>query len=148
MNLTYYIQFNNCNLEEIVTILKVCDKDFMPNLSSRVSIRQYSKKILRHAQTISMRHDGLLIGLLAIYCNDVKNNKAYITSVCLLNKYRGIGLSKKLISEAFSLAKGMNFNTIEIEVGKANLPALNLYKVFGFKKIIEKKQTVVMKYEF
>jgi RimJ/RimL family protein N-acetyltransferase len=52
----------------------------------------------------------------------------------LLENYRSQGLGIKLLDEIIEMAFRRSFERIELEVFSTNIPAINLYKRFGFKQ--------------
>ena len=66
--------------EDIARHLRLCDTDFVPALSTRVQIPEYAEKLVSHAVRFEAWQHGILVGLIAAYCNDRENDRAYITS--------------------------------------------------------------------
>lgn len=52
----------------------------------------------------------------------------------LLEKYRGQGLGSKLMAAALEKAEAIGLDKVELTVYTTNLPAIALYKKFGFVK--------------
>lgn len=141
------IKQNSISLDELLVIHYLCDEDFIPKLSSRVNIGNYCNKLLSKADIISLHLNEKLVGVLAIYLNDFINKVAFISSVCILKEYRGLGFSKILLEKAFDISKEKKFLKIKLEVGKNNLPAITLYKNFGFKESENLSETIIMQYD-
>jgi RimJ/RimL family protein N-acetyltransferase len=49
-------------------------------------------------------------------------------------KYRGKGIGKELVKKTLHKAKEVGIERIELEVFESNIPAINLYQIFGFVK--------------
>ena len=128
----FLIKLNNINLTELIKIHQLCDKDFVPKLSSRVNIEDYCKKLFNNANFVTINSDEKIIGLVAIYTNNFQTKEAYISSVCLLKEYRGKGLSKVLISETIKYTVSLGMEIIRLEVGIENETAKKLYESFNF----------------
>ncbi len=141
------IKNDSITLDELISIHIKCDDDFIPKLSSRVNIVEYCNKLFKKSKIISLHKGEMVVGILAIYCNDTFAKEAYISSICLLKDFRGLGYSSILMEKAIKIAKEKNFKFIKLEVGKNNEPAINLYKKFGYKKTDEKSETIIMVYE-
>jgi ribosomal-protein-alanine N-acetyltransferase len=60
---------------------------------------------------------------------------ADITGIAVLNEYRKKGLASYLLNTAIEKCREINLDNIFLEVRTSNLPAINLYKKLGFKKI-------------
>ena len=141
------IGFGDCTLNELVKVHEVCDSDFDPPLSSRVEIKEYSRKLCENANFVTAKSEGNLAGIVAIYCNDYKSFTAYISSICVLPAYRGNKLGKDLLSGAIEVAKKTNMVKIRLEVGKKNFPAISLYERFNFKQVEERADVFLMELE-
>lgn len=48
---------------------------------------------------------------------------------------RGFKIGSALLKKIFEISKKLNAKTITLEVNEKNLPALNLYKKYGFYQI-------------
>lgn len=142
MSLRFLI--NKINLNELIEIHLLCDKDFVPALSSRVSIPDYCKKLHTHADIISLIHKNKTIGLVAVYANNKKERTAYISSVCMLKEFRGKGYSRLLLENAIVYVKLKELNYIHLEVGLENVPAISLYESLGFIQIKKDLVTQIM----
>ena len=61
--------------------------------------------------------------------------EANVTNVAVLPEYRGNGIGKALVKNAIDGAKSRECEFITLEVRESNLPAINLYKSFGFQQV-------------
>lgn len=146
-NQNFELKMNQITLDELITIHKKCDNDFIPKLSSRVKIEDYCKKLYNFSDLVSIHLSNKKspIGLVAIYCNNLNSKESFISSICILKEYRGIGLSKILLKEAIELSKNKGMMSISLEVGKSNFAAIKLYESYGFKVLEENQLTYLMK---
>ncbi|PIY97322.1 MAG: GNAT family N-acetyltransferase [Candidatus Kerfeldbacteria bacterium CG_4_10_14_0_8_um_filter_42_10] len=117
---------------EIYTHLKECDDNFIPPLSEKVDVQEYSKKLYGKSVTFEAWSKNILAGLVAAYFNDPKNQTGYITNVSLIKDYSGRGIASRLIEDCIQYAKQNKFREIRLEVNKDNGPAIHLYKKYGF----------------
>ena len=125
---------------EILKHLERCDKDFIPLLSERVDIIDYSWKIYHKAITFSAWNENNdLIGLVAMYETD--NNGGFITSVSVVNDYKKQGVGFILMKRCIAFAINNKYKKLYLEVDHKNTPALELYKKFGFIIINTKNNT-------
>lgn len=86
----------------------------------------YSNGIVIVAKTDSIK------GLIAFYANDHTSKRAYITSVLVSEELRGKGIGKRLLEECQRYCVDNGFKIIRLEVNKDNLPAISLYKKYGY----------------
>ncbi len=61
--------------------------------------------------------------------------EANVTNVAVLPEYRGNGIGKALVKNAIDGAKNRECEFITLEVRESNLPAISLYKSFGFQQV-------------
>jgi ribosomal protein S18 acetylase RimI-like enzyme len=134
--------------EDIFLHLKECSTLFEPDLSTTVDIQEYSKKIFQKSVTFEAWSNEKLIGLVAVYCNDLKTHSAYITNVSVVKEYSGLGVASKLLKMSISHIELNRFSNIILEVNMTNTQAVNLYKKFGFKIFESKGSSFLMKLEF
>ena len=66
------------------------------------------------------------VGLWKIY------DEGHITNVAVLPSYRGLGLSKLLLSSLFEACKENGIERLTLEVRESNQIAINLYESLGF----------------
>ena len=130
--------------KEVEFHLTQCNNDFIPSLSVRVSINDYSKKIADNAITFEAWKRGELIGLIATYFNDVENQTAYITSVSVLKEQMGLGIASELLKTCLEFARQKNYKKINLEVNIENKPAISFYKKFNFIEIGTKEDSLIM----
>ncbi|RJG02936.1 GNAT family N-acetyltransferase [Noviherbaspirillum sedimenti] len=128
---------NKASVTEIATHLMRCDADFVPALSSRTDISSYAHKIAGNAARFEAWADGILIGLVAAYCNDSERRVAYITSVSVLKERQGSGIASRLLEQCIEHVKDQGFARVELEVDSQNGGATRLYEKKHF--IINRK---------
>lgn len=110
--------------------LRRVDQDFIHPLSSKVNLREYAIKLSELAYISAATQGDSIIGMVAMYCNDFENNKAYIPLVAVDSRFRGKHIGRSLMTAAISYAKSNGFKTIGIHT--ENPIALYLYTSLGF----------------
>lgn len=55
-----------------------------------------------------------------------------ITNIAVLQRYRGLGIGRALITSLFATCQERGINTLFLEAREGNLPAITLYKRSGF----------------
>ena len=134
MNDSIKFSFNRTNIEQIAYHLHVCNDFFIPPLSERVVIDDYARKIFENADRFEAWAGGILVGLVAVYCNDIKLKVAYITSVSVLPSWQGKGIASQLINKCLVYIKSLGFERVELEADQKNKAAIFLYKKYGFNR--------------
>ena len=122
---------NRASEKQIAEHLSRCDESFVPPLSDRVDIADYAHKIAGMAMRFEA-WDSALVGLLAVYCNDRERGVAYVTSVSVLQEWRGRGIAASLVDHCIAHAKAEGFRRVELEVDAENANAVRLYEHQGF----------------
>ena len=142
------VQISNSSKGEytLYQLLVKLDKFYIPPISSKSNLEQYSKKLLKNSKVFSIVNTkGEYVGLLAIYVNDIVNRVAFISSLGILPEYHGSGLSSDLINRAFVVAVENGMRSISLEVDFCNQKAIKYYKKHGFiKSKIVKANTLLM----
>ena len=124
--------------------LKCCNNFYVPRLSNRVNIEDYTKKIHCQAERFEAWCKQELIGLVAVYCNKKKNRTAFITNVSVVSEWQGQKIAVQLLDHCFDHLRFNRFDYLELEVDELNQPAFSLYLKLGFKSTFKNKSTVTM----
>lgn len=140
MQIVYSI--NTASEETVLTHLIYCNNQFVPSLSTRVSLEAYAKKLAYYALLFEAWSDEKLIGMVAMYLNEQKHG--YITNVSVYNEYGGKGIAKQNFINLIEYSKTNNISEIKLEVSVKNIVAIRLYKNFGFESIEEKNNQIIM----
>lgn len=140
MKIEYKI--NNATESIILKHLNDCNNQFVPALSTRISLEDYAKKIANNAVVFEAWADEELIGMVAMYLTE--HNQGFITNVSVYNKYVGKGIAKQIFVNLILYSKANNITEMKLEVSALNLAAINLYKKFGFESLLEKNNQITM----
>lgn len=132
MSVAVEYRSNKASAAQIAAHLRRCDADFVPPLSGRVEINAYASKLLDKSTRFEAWADGTLIGLVAVYCNDLEGCIAYITSVSVLKQWRGKGIGTRLLHQCLAHAQGAGMGQIRLETTGNNANTNRLYKRIGF----------------
>ena len=133
---------NTATEDMLLSHLIHCDMQFLPSLSKKVILKDYAAKITQNAIVFEAWLDNILIGMVAMYLND--NNCAYITNVSVYSEFGGKGIAKQLFVNLISFANKKKIKNIKLEVNPTNVPAINLYLQFGFQKVEESSNQLIM----
>jgi ribosomal protein S18 acetylase RimI-like enzyme len=123
---------NQATEAEIMQHLRECDTAFMPRLSQRLDLHEYARKIFNHAVRFEAWSGGTLVGLVAAYCNDEKTRRAFITSVSVLEHWRGRGIAGILVRQCTDYAGQSAMRLVSLEVARSDAAAIKVYKRSGF----------------
>lgn len=88
------------------------------------------------AHYFCIKEDHKIIAYLGSWLRD---DSVEITNVGVIPEKRRNGLGKKLMDECICLMKQNGAKVFTLEVRENNIPAINLYEQFGFKKVAVRK---------
>jgi len=128
--MTYRV--DTATADEIAKHLSLCDRDFVPPLSGRIGIEDYAKKMANFATRFEAWSAGTLVGLVAVYCNDMETRVAHITSVSVLREWSGAGIATHLMGLCIRHAQACGMSRVRLEVSRDNAAAIRLYQKLGF----------------
>lgn len=135
---------NRASEMEIADHLRECDTFFVPPLTERVKIKEYSQKIANLAVRFEAWSGDILVGLLAAYCNDQSQHTAYITSLSVLPRFQGLGIASRILKKCIIYVTSLGFICIKLEVDNQNINAVKLYRKYGFLTEQVTKQSKIM----
>ena len=124
---------NPLKVIELFNFLKQCDKQFIPQLSYRVDLLEYTQKLILKSTIIHAHFNNKIIGLIAFYANKPELHYAYISLICVLQQYEGQKVGKKLIEKCILRIKAKGFKLLNLEVNSENSHAIEFYLKKGFK---------------
>jgi len=128
----FRFEINSATSRAIEAHFMACDEQFVPHLSQRVDITNYSAKIARYATLVEAWMENQLIGLVAGYMNDPKKEDCFVTSVSVLPNWHGRGVANRLMKNYIRHARESGFDHIRLSVDALNVLALELYRKHGF----------------
>ncbi len=135
---------NLSGASEITAHLFRVEASFDPTLSSRVDIRAYAQKLHDRAVRFEAWMGEELVGLVASYCNQPDESKAFVTSVSVWPEFQGQGIAGRLMRQCIEHMRGLEVGRIELEVNKLSLLAIALYQKLGFNVLRENSSTLIM----
>lgn len=144
MTPTVQFRTNTAEVPTVLELLERCDNSFVPSLSARVDLCAYARKLCQHAERLEAWSGSNLMGLVAMYCNDTVSRRAFVSSVCVAENWRGKGVAVHLLDQAHTLARTLAFASIELEVDQANLAAKSLYLRCGYHEVQPGSSTLRM----
>lgn len=125
-------RLNTSTVSDISAHLTDCDADFDPPLSSRVDLHAYAEKLVAHALRFEAWSEGVVVGLVAAYCNDLVKREGFITSVSVSRAWLGKGVASRLMTDCLAHAVSVGMRQMNLEVSKTSARAVGLYTKLGF----------------
>lgn len=131
------------NEERIFSFLESNDIYFVPNLSSRIELKVYAKKIANNSFNIFLTNEnGKDIGHAAVYINS--GSASFLTSFCIDKSVYGKGVSSILLRKVFNACLKNKSDLLELEVDYTNQKAINFYEKNGFVMFKENEESQLM----
>ncbi|WP_367773678.1 GNAT family N-acetyltransferase [Flavobacterium sp. WC2421] len=139
-------KIKNASQKDLHLHLEKCNYLFLPPLSDKVNLQEYSQKIHEKSQTFEAWHEKKLVGFIAVYFNDSQAKKGYITNVSVLENYNNKGIASQLIKMTKEYAQNNDFTKIILEVHSKNNNVIALYKKHDFEIEHEEKEALFMEF--
>ena len=140
------LKFENktAGVSDILNHLTECNDNFIPPLSLKVNLDEYSRKIFDKAVTFEAWDDRRLVGLVAAYLNDVETGTGFVTSVSVVKDFTGQGIASRLMVACIEYAKQRQFKQLKLEVNQRTESAIKIYQKLGFVETETKGDSVFM----
>ena len=129
--------------QDINLHLLECDDNFVPPLSQRIVIADYSTKLFNKSITFEAWSEQKLIGLIATYFDRGFSSSAFITNVSVNKAYGSRGIASSLLAMCIDYARRNDTKELKLEVNVKNFQAISFYKKFAF--VIEKNRNTIVK---
>jgi ribosomal protein S18 acetylase RimI-like enzyme len=118
---------------EVGIAIQLLNGVIRPPLLARInSIDDYANKLCKYAIVLLAEEKQDLIGVAAMYANDMDTKQAYLAQIGVSRSHQGMGVGKLLLSRCVEIAKKRSMTTMKLEVGKNNLGAIAFYLRYGF----------------
>ena len=128
------IQFEINKLPEkrISDFFKEHDNDYFERLSDRIDIDDYSQKVYQNATHFTLNDNEKLIGFSPCYFNDDTKEKAYISSLTIIDGYRRSKHGTNLLSHIKAFATEQGVKQLIVSVHSKNQNSINFYNKNAF----------------
>lgn len=135
---------DTASTEDINSHLIRCDASFVPHLSGRVDLFEYSRRIFEHATTYEAWHEKELVALVAAYLSPVKT--CYITNVSVETGYSRRGIASHLLERCIKQTTALGGTELVLQVHRHNSAAYSLYRRCGFSVAESSGDQLLMKF--
>jgi GNAT superfamily N-acetyltransferase len=117
--------------EQIIAFVEETQKD-KPFLPAGVDIPQYIGKLFTNAIIFPFIERGCIKGVIAFYCNDLENKRAFFSLLAVAADQRRRGVGYFLMETAFRFSKLNGCNIVEADVYKDNIESFKMCEKLGF----------------
>lgn len=125
----YNIENNNEALRVLHFLQKV-DRNFIPALSERVDLINYSNKLAINGENLFVVLQGEDIGHASAYINTEQDS--FLSSIAVIKEFHGKKIAANLLLSIIQLCKNKKSKALYLEVSKNNKNAQSLYLKLGF----------------
>jgi len=138
----------NKNSDAIYKYLNDNSEIFIPPLTPRLNLKEYSHKIMLNAIQFWVINDNHEIGFAACYFNNGDSGIGFVTTISVKSNFRGLGLGALLLNSIVSYGSEHGFSQIQLEVFRENTSALKFYLKFGFEFLEQNDSKILLNYKF
>lgn len=125
------ILFGCLTYEKVYDFLEDTDEEFDIPLSQKVNLSDYASKLSKLSSFSYCIDNGHIVAMISCYVN--RPPIGYISNVCVVRKYQGIGLFTKLLSKLKDESSHLGITYLRLEVNVDNIRARRVYERSGFK---------------
>lgn len=90
---------------EILRYMKICDSAYTISVLKRDNFHKLFKKVHRNAIFLGLKYNSERAGYVAFYANDMENKIAFITLICVADKFQRLHLGTMLMDECIKMSK-------------------------------------------
>jgi GNAT superfamily N-acetyltransferase len=83
--------------------------------------------------------------VVGVFATHRRSGSLFVGSLAVSPHYRNLGIATRMLNQANEMAKQLSVKWLELTVVKTNLPALRLYRKFGFTIKLERKRSFVLR---
>jgi len=117
--------------EEIFSFVAETQRE-KPFLPAGIDLPAYINKLFAHAIIIPFLERGCIKGVIAFYCNDLENKRAFFSMLAVAADQRRRGVGYFLMETAFRFSKLNGCNVVEADVYKDNIESFKMCEKLGF----------------
>lgn len=121
---------NETDRKSLYKYLLLIDSDFIPHLSQKTDLEDFSSKILTIGNAFVCKDEEQIYGLITFYNNDTINKISYCSILNVLGHMRGLGIASHLVD--IFIAESIRTEMKTATVHTNNQSALALYVKKGF----------------
>ena len=85
---------------------------------------------------LGFKIDAKIVGYISVF---ITEDEAYINNIAVLDEFRKQKIASNLLDQMIQYVKSVKCSFITLEVRESNLPAISLYKKFGFENVAIRK---------
>lgn len=126
------------------TLLLFSPHMFIPLEHRGIDCREYTKKLYQHAEVYVVKEEDDTTGVIAFYCNDFHNFRAFLSNIVVRDIYRGQGVASHMLKLMFNICNERKMHVIGLDVHMNNVVARALYVKHGFREAKKNGEYIYM----
>ena len=130
------INNNTHYYNDLLYILKVTDKDFVPSISEKTKLEDVAKKYIDLAYCFIAYVDNKPAGFVSFYCNEFPQD-SYLSLIAVCEEFRGLQIGMNLELECIKYCKENKSNGLNLNMRKSNTRLYESRLKLGYKVIKE-----------
>lgn len=122
--------------EDLTTILRKTDKDFIPSLTAKYNLTDVVKKYMTLAHIFLAYIGEVPVGLVTFYPNVIPKD-SYLSLIAVDKNFRGKGIGKELEMKCIDFCKDFNSKGLMLNMRKSNKKLLSSRLGMGYRVVKE-----------
>ena len=130
------IKIDRMNLDDLKSIKDILSLEFDDFWNYNILKDELESKNSKYIVVKDIKSNDEIVGFAGI---KIFIDEADIMNIVVKKSYRNKGIGSLLLENLLLLCNKSNLKSLSLEVNEKNIPAINLYKKFGFKNISIRK---------
>ena len=130
------IKIDRMNLDDLKSIKDILSLEFDDFWNYNILKDELESKNSKYIVVKDIKSNDEIVGFAGI---KIFIDEADIMNIVVKKGYRNKGIGSLLLENLLLLCNKSNLKSLSLEVNEKNIPAINLYKKFGFKNISIRK---------
>ena len=126
------IKIDRMNLDDLKSIKDILSLEFDNFWNYNILKDELESKNSKYIVVKDIESNNEIVGFAGI---KIFIDEADIMNIVVKKSYRNKGIGSLLLENLLLLCNKSNLKSLSLEVNEKNIPAINLYKKFGFKNI-------------
>lgn len=118
--------------EEVYSYFVSNQEIFIPPLSDRVNLKEYSAKLVAYSTHFCVFTGKELTGFAAGYFNHPKREMSFLSTLSVVKEFQNKGIGSELLRTVINYGTSKGFDELRLIVYDANTDAVKLYTRTGF----------------
>ena len=126
------IKIDRMNLDDLKSIKDILSLEFDDFWNYNILKDELESKNSKYIVVKDIESNNEIVGFAGI---KIFIDEADIMNIVVKKDYRNKGIGSLILENLILLCNKSNLKSLSLEVNEKNIPAINLYKKFGFKNI-------------